>query len=109
MNLSIIAGSYIASIDYIIHKTINASFLGCYLNSFDNTFKVDCFKSYALTQLLCINFCSLRGMCNNSEIQLAENTNTHIILLQAYILQKCSQESRSERTSMLILLPYIIF
>ena len=77
MNLSIVAGSYIASIDYIIHKTINASFLGCYLNSFDNTFKVDCFKSYSLTQLLCINFCSLRGgMCNNWEIPLAENTNT---------------------------------
>ena len=53
--------SYLTSIRIILKKYTNSTNLGCFQHIYNNSQQVDCFKSYILTSLLCVNFCSLRG------------------------------------------------
>lgn len=62
MNFEILDNSYITSIDKILKYKINSTHLGCFQKVFFSQEQVECFKSYILTQALCINFCSLMGV-----------------------------------------------
>ena len=62
MDIQIIDNSYIISINQMLKLYANSTHVGCFQNAFYNNQQVECFKSYILTQALCINFCYLRGM-----------------------------------------------
>ena len=61
MDINIIANSYITSISTLLKLQTNSTHLGCFQNVFNTDQQVDCFKSFILTQVLCTNFCNLRG------------------------------------------------
>ena len=65
MSIKIIDNSYITSISEITKLYPNSSHVGCFQNAFHNKQQVECFNSFILTQMLCINFCYLRGKNQN--------------------------------------------
>lgn len=62
MDIEIIDETYVTNISGLLNLQTNSTQLGCFQNIFEIDQQIDCFKSFLLTQSLCINFCSVRGI-----------------------------------------------
>lgn len=64
MDIDIINKIYVTNVNKLLQFQLNFTRLGWFQNTFYINQKVECFKSFILTQKLCINFCSVKGKTN---------------------------------------------
>lgn len=65
MDIELIDYTYVTNISKLLTYNLTSTILGCFQNTFYPDQQVECFKSFILTQQLCINFCSLNGTSNS--------------------------------------------
>lgn len=86
LNMDIIDNSYITSIETILKLNSNSTYLGCYQNLFNINEQIDCFKSFILTPVLCINYCRLTGTTTGIKIVIESLEKCKIIFKFCYNL-----------------------